>query len=128
MAPLKLILVMHPRLMLGLLLFARIVVRRWSSSRRFCAHRLFVHHLSPRSTMSAKTWIWSNSELTAHSSQLVWASAAFCRETWADHTTGVAQLWRIDCAASQLDFLATTMMAMSTTSNDAVAIQIPIAA
>jgi len=35
---------MPPKMMFGLPMFARNVVRRWSSSRRFCAHRLFVHH------------------------------------------------------------------------------------
>lgn len=78
--------------------------------------------------MSAKTWRGFNCELTAHLPQSVWGSAAFCRETLVDHATSVMQLWRIDCAACQPGFLATTMMAMSTTSYDAVDLQIPIAA
>jgi hypothetical protein len=78
--------------------------------------------------MSAKTWRGFNCELTAHLPQSVWGSAAFCRETLADHATGVAQLWRIDCAACHLSVLATTMMSMSTPSNDAGSLQIPIAA
>lgn len=78
--------------------------------------------------MSARTWRGSNSELTAHLPQSVWGSAAFCRETRVDHATSVAQLGRIDCVTCHLRVLATTMMAMSTTSNDAVALQIPIAA
>ena len=72
--------------------------------------------------MSAQTWRWSNSELTRHSSQPAWIGAVLCRETLADHATGVKQIWRIDCAACHLSVLVTRMMVMNTTSNDAGAL------
>jgi hypothetical protein len=72
--------------------------------------------------MSARTWRGFNCALTAHLPQSVWGSAAFCSETWVDHAISVAQLGRIDCVTCHLSVLATTMMAMSTTSNDAGAL------
>jgi hypothetical protein len=78
--------------------------------------------------MSPKTLRGSNLALTRHSPQPVWVSAAFCRETWVDRAISVTQLGRIDCVTCHLSVLATTMMAVSTTSNDAVPLQIPIAA
>jgi len=77
--------------------------------------------------MSARTWRGSNCALTAHLPQSVWGSAALCRETSADRSTGVKQIWRIACAACHLSVLATTMMVMNAPSNDAVVLQIPIA-
>jgi len=77
--------------------------------------------------MSTKTWRRSNSELTLHSPQPVWASAAVCCKTTADRAIGIRQIWPVSWTAGRLRRLAARMVAMKGMSNHTVAPQIPIA-
>ena len=76
--------------------------------------------------MSAKTWKWSNCELTAHSPQPVWAGASFCCEISADRASGAKQNWPVSCTACRLKALASSVVLMVAMSNYTVALQIPI--
>ena len=77
--------------------------------------------------MSATTLRWSSCELTAHSPQPAWASAALCCEISVNRAVGVKQIWPVSCHECRLRGLAARLVTMTVMSNHTVALQIPIA-
>ena len=77
--------------------------------------------------MSATIRRCSNCELTAHSAQPAWVSAALCCEISTDRAVGVKQIWPVSCSECRLRGLAARLVTMTVMSNHTVALQIPIA-